>query len=174
MKQILKPIYILSSFFLSIQLIAQTKENRLSLKQLLTLSENNYPSLKAKEYQLQASEAQVSISKNSVMPSLDVALQTNYATHNNISGMSYPQFLLPISGPPSSGNSFSPVFGSAATLLLNWQAITFGSRTAFINEAVASVNVQRADITNEIFQHKVKIIETYLDWLMGLLWNKYH
>lgn len=142
-------------------------QNPNGLKDLLSLAEKNYPAIKAKQYQVQASEKQIDISKNIYFPSLDAAVQTNLATHNNISGMSYPQFLLPISGPPSSGNNFNPVFGSAASLLFNWQAVTFGQRNSLINEAVASANVQRAGVKNEIFQHKVKVIEAYLDWLVA-------
>lgn len=167
MHKVLKYIILLLSIFFSSRLMAQSLENKLSIKELLKLTESNYPSIKAKQYQLQARQKQIDINKNFYFPSLDAAVQTNLATHNNISGMSYPQFLLPISGPQSSGNSLSPVFGSAASFLFNWQAVTFGQRNTLINEAVASANIQRADLNNEIFQHKVKAIETYLDWLIA-------
>ncbi len=83
MYQVSRFVLLLASLFCSFRLIAQSNGHNLSLKELLTLSETNYPAIKSKGYQLQASEVQVSISKNSIMPSLDAALQSNYATHNN-------------------------------------------------------------------------------------------
>lgn len=167
MHKVSKNIILLLSIVFSCQLKSQSLEKKLSIKDFIKLAESNYPAIKARQYQLLAKEKQIDINKNFFFPSLDAAVQTNLSTHNNISGMSYPQFLLPISGPPSSENSFSPVFGSAASLLFNWQAVTFGQRNAIIKEAVASSNIERADLNNEIFQHKVKIIETYLDWLIA-------
>ena len=73
-----------------------------SLKELLQLAESNYPFLKSKALDVQAAQKNIDVSKNTITPSLDASYQLNYATYNNITGMAYPQFLVPISGPPSS------------------------------------------------------------------------
>lgn len=80
--------------------------------------------------------------------------------------MAVGQSFVPISGPPSSGNTYDPVFGSAAGLLLNWEPITFGQRKSKIETAKAYQDYQQADAPNEIFQHQVRTINTYLDVIM--------
>jgi outer membrane protein len=137
-----------------------------SLKELLKLAEANYPLLKAKGYEVQARKDQVSFVRSSILPSIDAAYQVNYATYNNITGMAVGQSFVPISGPPSSGNTYDPVFGSAAGLLLNWEPFTFGQRQSKIESAKAYQDYQQADAANEIFQHQVRTINAYLDVIM--------
>jgi outer membrane protein len=135
------------------------------LKELLQLAEKNYPLLKAKALNVQAAQKGIDINKSTIIPSLDAAYQVNYATYNNITGMAYPQFLVPISGPPSADNNYSGVFGSAAGLLLNWQPVTFGQRQSQVDFAKAGLQYASTDAQNEIFSHKIKVINAYLDVL---------
>lgn len=134
-----------------------------TLPQLLQLAEKNYPLLKSKMLDVKAAQEGINISKNTLIPSIDASYQVDYATYNNITGMAYPQFIMPISGPPSSSNNMNGVFGSATSLLLNWQPITFGQRKAQIDFAKAGLQYANADAENEIFQHKIKVIDAYLD-----------
>lgn len=136
-----------------------------SLKSFLQLAETNYPLLKSKALDVQGAQKGIDISKNTIIPSLDVAYQVNYATYNNITGMAWPQFLVPISGPPSTSNNMNGVFGSATSLLLNWQPVTFGQRQAQADYSLAGLQYANADATNEIFRHKIKVINAYLDVL---------
>lgn len=142
---------------------AQQQSN--SLPQILQLAETNYPLLKSKMQSVQAAKKAVDVSKNTKLPSLDAAYQMNYATYNNITGMAYPQFLIPISGPPSASNTFGGVFGSAASLLFNWQPVTFGLREAQIAYSQTGVKYAVADAANELLQHKIKVVNVYLDAL---------
>jgi outer membrane protein len=145
---------------------ANAQQESGTLSQLLQLAEKNYPLLKSKMLDVQAAQKGVDISKSTLIPSLDASYQINYGTYNNIVGMSYPQFLIPISGPPSADNNFNGVFGSASSLLLNWQPLTFGQRKAQVDFAKAGLQYATADAQNEIFQHKIKVINAYLDALM--------
>ena len=74
---------------------------------------------------------------------------------------------MPISGPPSTENKFEPGTGSAAGILLNWQAVTFGERNARINTAVSEAAVQKSLLQKERFQHSINIISNYLDILLA-------
>lgn len=139
-----------------------------TLRELLQLSETNYPLLKSKAWELKAAQKGISASKSTLIPSLDASYQMNYATYNNITGMAYPQFLVPISGPPSAGNNYDGVFGSATGLLLNWQPVTFGQRQSQVDFAKAGVQYAQADAQNEIFQHKVRVINAYLDVMTAI------
>jgi len=139
-----------------------------SLKDFLQLAEINYPLLKSKALDVQAAQKGIDISKSTLIPSLDASYQLNYATYNNITGMAYPQFLVPISGPPSASNNMSGVFGSATSLLLNWQPVTFGQRQSQVDFAEAGLQYANADAANEIFRHKIKVINAYLDVLTAI------
>lgn len=149
-------------FFVTSQSFSQQTA---TLPQLLQIAETNYPLLKSKKLDVDAAEEHVNASNNTLIPTLDAGYQMNYATYNNITGMSYPQNLMPISGPPSAGNNYDGVFGSAANLTFNWQPLTFGQRTAQIGVSSAGLEYAHADARNELFQHKIKVINTYLDLL---------
>lgn len=148
----------------TIPLIAQQKAQ---LQELLKKAETDYPLLKSKVFDAQAAQKGINASKSTLIPTLDASYQINYSTYNNITGMSYPQFLVPISGPPSTDNNYNGVFGSATSLLLNWQPVTFGQRQAQVNYSKANYNSAEADTKNEIFQHKIKVINAYLDALVA-------
>jgi outer membrane protein len=138
-------------------------QNTYGLKDLLQLAEKNYPSIAAKKAQTQAAAAGISIQRNTIVPSFDAAYQTDYATYNNITGMAFPQYLIPISGPPSTTNNYTGVFGSAASLLLNWQPITFGLRKSQVNAAEQNYQLSVADENNTLFQLKLNVISTWLN-----------
>ena len=138
------------------------------MRELLQIAEANYPLLKSKMLDIQAAQKGVNASKSTLIPSLDASYQMNYATYNNITGMVYSQYLVPITGPSTSGNDMNGVFGSAASLLLNWQPITFGQRKAQVDFAKAGLQYANADAQNEIFQHKIKVVSAYLDALTAV------
>jgi outer membrane protein TolC len=137
----------------------------LGLRALLSRAENNYHNLKANNYELEASRANIKLQKQRIIPQLDAAYQAGLATHNNITGMFYPQSILPISGPPAAGNDYSPVTGSAASLLLQWQPGVFGERVSKINLAEAQARSIQSKNAEEIFNHKVKLSNAYIDLL---------
>lgn len=151
---------------LSIQAIAQNNSKSPSLHDLLKQAETNYPLLRSKSLDVQAAQKGIGISRSTLVPSLDASYQVNRATYNNITGMVYPQFIIPISGPPSAGNLMGGVYGTAASLLLNWQPFTFGQRQAQVDYSKANYQYSASDEQNEIFQHKVKVINAYLDALI--------
>ena len=157
-------ILLISAFY---NLNAQEHPSALPLKELLKQAVANYPLLKSKGYEVQAAEKGVNASKRTLVPSLDAAYQANFATYNNIVGMASPTYLIPISGPPLSGNNYSGVFGSSAGMVLNWQPVTFGQRGAQVDYSKAGLQQSSADNQNEIFQHKVKVINAYLDLLVS-------
>lgn len=134
----------------------------LGLPQLLEMAESNYPLLKSKALEVKAARENNEIVKNSLIPSLDAAYQVNYATANNITGMISSPYLVPISGPPSTTNRFGGVFGSAVSVLMNWQPVNFGYRKAQSQAAIAGLGEAEADANLEIFQHKVAVVRAWL------------
>lgn len=132
------------------------------LKSLIGLAESNYPSIAAKQAEAEAAKANVSLEKNSLLPSLDAAYQANYSTYNNITGMSYPGNLMPISGPPSDDN-YGAVPGSAAGLLLKWSPITFGQRSASVEYNEKLYEKQLEVVKDEVLRVKFKVAFMYLE-----------
>ena len=133
------------------------------LKSLLTLAEINYPAIAAKQAEADAALVKVSLEKNTVLPSLDAAYQANYSTYNNITGMSYPGQLLPISGPPVPENYSTAVPGSAATLLLKWTPVTFGQRSAAVEYNQNMYEKQLAGLEDEVLRLKFRVAFAYIE-----------
>lgn len=136
------------------------------LADLLNQTAAQYPALKAVRYRLDALRQNEALVQQTARPSLDAAYNANLATYNNITGLFFPPFTLPISGPPSASNSYQPVAGSSASLLLNWQPVTFGKREAQRAVAVAELAAGEAGLTNDLFNHKIRVIRAYLDQLL--------
>ena len=137
------------------------------LKDAIGLAEQHYHLLKAGKFEADAATKNIEIVKYSRLPTIDASYQANIATANNLTGMFYPAGILPVSGPPSVNNNYTPASGSAASVLLNWQAVTFGQRNAQINLAIAEANTKKSAWQQELFRHKMNVINTYLDVLLA-------
>jgi outer membrane protein TolC len=134
-----------------------------TLKSLLELAEFNYPGIEAKQSRADALKERVRLEKNTGIPSLDAAYQLNYATYNNITGMSYPGYLIPISGPPSTGNFYDPVPGTAAALIFKWSPLTFGQRSASVDYFQKMYERQLSEINDEVLKVKYRVAFLYFD-----------
>ncbi len=130
---------------------------------LLDLAEKNYPAIAARQAQAEAVRLNRELEKNTFLPSLDIAYQANYATYNNITGMNYPASLIPISGPPSDGNDFSGVPGSAASLLLKWSPFTFGQHEFKMEYFRKLYEQQSALVEDEKLRVQFQVALQYLE-----------
>lgn len=146
--------------------LSAQQPGELTLKEAVKLGESNYPSITAKRFDVDAGHSNVTLQKQDLLPRLDLNLQAQYSTINNIYGLSYPQdIVLPISGPVKADNAYNPVWGSAAGLLVSWQPITFGERKAKIELANSDLKTASNDLANEIFNHDVMLIDSWLNYL---------
>lgn len=165
MKKFVPKIALLILFISPLHQLNAQDHTPSTIKDLLEQAVKNYPLLKSKGFEVQAAGEGVNASKHTLVPSLDASYQANFATYNNLIGMASSSFLIPISGPPSAGNNYTGVFGSSASLVFNWQPVTFGQRNAQVDYSKAGLQYSTADAQNEIFQHKVKVINAYLELL---------
>lgn len=136
------------------------------LADLLIQAEQQYPALKAARYRLDALRKNDALIQQTARPSLDAAYGANLATYNNITGLFFPQYVLPISGPPSASNTFQPVAGSSASLQMGWQPVDFGQRAARQTVAGAEVRAGEAGLDNDLFTLKIQVVSAYLDQLL--------
>jgi len=136
---------------------------QLSIKDALQKVQSKLPQLEAYRQQASASQQNIQLAKNTIVPDFNAGYQLNLATFNNITGMSYPGFLLPISGPPSTSNDLNFVPGSAAGALIKWSPFTFGQRTAAIEKATAVFKQSNAQYNEQLFQYQYTVINVYLE-----------
>jgi outer membrane protein len=146
--------------------ISQGQQGKAYLDTLLQTAITNYPLVKAKKLQTEALQYGVKYKQNGIIPSLNAAYQVDYATYNNITGMAFPQYIVPISGPPSKGNDYSGVPGSAAALNLLWEPVTFGQRSAEVELAKGRLRFGKADEELTTFQQQVYVVNAWLNYLL--------
>ncbi|BDD03560.1 TolC family protein [Aureibacter tunicatorum] len=133
-----------------------------SLSDLLKIAEKNYPAIAAKQAEAEAQKANISLEKKSLLPTLDIGYDANFATYNNITGMNYPGNNIPISGPPSDDN-YGPTIGSGVGLTMRWNPITFGQRKNAIEYEKSNYEKQLAMVDNEILSIQFKVAYLYLE-----------
>jgi outer membrane protein len=122
-------------------LSAQTQTPRaLTLLEALDLARRNYPSVKEVRARADAAKENVDVARTSYLPRLDVLWQGNRATRNNVFGLLLPQSIVPPVSGPVLGTSYDSVWGSAAGVLLSWQAVDFGLRRANVEVARAQAS----------------------------------
>jgi len=139
-------------------LTAQTLPQPLTLDAALEHAAANYPALRAALEVVAASEATVDAARTQYLPRLDGLWQVNRATVNNVTGLLFPQSVVPsISGPPFAATSGQSVWGSAIGALLSWEPVDLGQRRTAVREAEAAVARARAGqtLTRLEVQHAV-------------------
>src|SRR5207244_4017213 len=117
----------------------------LTLGDAVQLALKNYPAIKESRARAQAAEEGVGVARTAYLPRLDMVWQENRATTNNVFGLLLPQSVVPsISGPVLGTRSLGDsVWGSAAGVLLSWEAVDFGQRRAGVDVARAQTELAR-------------------------------
>lgn len=159
---------LLAALFFFTRAIAQPASDTLiHLKDAVQLAEQRYHTLQASKYEAEAAQKNIALAEYSRKPTIDISYNVNIGTANNLTGIFYPSGILPVTGPPSTSNNYKPATGSAASLLLNWQAATFGQRSAQINSAIAESTTSKRKAEQDIFKHKIIVISSYLDVILS-------
>lgn len=133
----------------------ETAPASLKLEQAIELALANYPALRVARAQKLAAEANIELSRTSLLPRAELLAQENRATRNNVFGLLLPQSTLPsISGPDLGARTLESAWGSAAGLLVSWEPFDFGLRQAQVDlakaqtkQAEAAENVTKLDVT---------------------------
>src|SRR5205823_10094154 len=109
----------------------------LTLNDAIQLALKNYAAIKESRARAEAADEGVGLARTAYLPRLDLIWQENRATTNNVFGLLLPQSIVPsISGPVLGTRSLGDsVWGSAAGVLLSWEAIDFGQRKASVDVA---------------------------------------
>src|SRR2546425_9300094 len=117
----------------------------LALNDAIELALKNYPAIQESRARAQAAEEGIGVARTAYLPRLDMVWQENRATTNNVFGLLLPQSVVPsISGPVLGTRSVGDsVWGSAAGVLLSWEAVDFGQRRAGVDVALAQTSLAK-------------------------------
>jgi outer membrane protein TolC len=126
-------------------LVAQAPNQPVTLSGAIGMALANHPGSRAARAGATAASEEVAVARTAYWPRLDALWQTNHATRNNVFGLLLPQFVVPpVSGPVLAEESLSGVWSSAGGLLMSWEPIDFGRRSADVTRARAEAEAADA------------------------------
>jgi outer membrane protein len=126
----------------------QQPEGPLTLNAAVELALRNHPAVREARAGSAAASGEIAVARTAYLPRLDLLWQANHATRNNVFGLLLPQAVIPsVSGPVLATETLDGVWSSAGGVLLSWEAIDFGRRSATVNVARAESIVAEAERT---------------------------
>ena len=143
---------------------APTGTDVLTLNRALELARSNYPSLRGKLASVRAAEAEAQAVSLGFLPQAGLQAQVLNATSNQVRGayVSNGGLLLPVSGVRTDGFSGQAAFTSGLSMVVDWEAITFGRRQARREQARLAIEQTQADYEGELLTHQVRVCDAYL------------
>lgn len=149
--------------FLCLQVNGQT----LTIREAVSIANDQYGTIKAKGDYLKASQASLKESANQHLPEVSLGLQNTYGTANGIFGPAYPGKVLGASssGPFFLDQNWNSAFGSLYLANLNWDVFTFGRVRESVKVAKAQVERETQNLEQEKFQHEIRVAGAYLNLL---------
>lgn len=148
----------------------------LSLPQAIETAQQNYPAIKRKLAEKQAAAQALGVAQTNYLPSFIVQGQVTDATSNQVRGTFFPNegTAIPVSGGiKTNGYTNDAVWSSFVTGLVNWKFFSFGKYKAISDEAKAGMSTAELDYQNELFQHTVKVSDSYLlELILGNMLKK--
>jgi outer membrane protein len=123
----------------------------------------NYPAIDVSQEQIAAAGAALRLARTAYLPRLDALAAVNRATRNNVTGLVFPQGVVPsISGPVPAASSADTIWGSAVGALVSWEPFDFGFRQASVATAAAARARSEAALTRSRFEIAAETADAYL------------
>lgn len=173
MKGVLNQTTLLVLLLISSKGIAQSARGRdglplLNLSQCLDSAVVKYPSIKAKLNKKMGTEKEVNVAKNQYVPSLTLQEQMVYASANSMQGTFWPNegYAFPTAGAVRDQQNWNGAFGQYTTLSLNGPITSFGKIKLSVQASKEKALAADYEYQNEVFVHKVKVVEAYLSLLV--------
>lgn len=139
-----------------------------SLEEVLLRAEKNYQSIQKKSINIQASQERLKLQKTYYLPEVTLAVQQSFGTINAQNGPMYNMGGSGISSTsmPLAEQNWNAAFGSLYLANVNWNIYTFGKLKTKENIEIADVELQKADLKQEVFQHQIKAAAAYFNLLV--------
>ena len=134
----------------------------LTLNEAIDYAIKNYPSIRSAQSKVSAAKAGIGLAKTAYLPKGDAIYQTNRATRNNITGLLFPQNVVPnISGPVIANPNFGSAWGTATGGLVSWELLDFGLKRSKVN--LAKTDVEKAESEAELtkLELQAKVADTF-------------
>lgn len=126
--------------------LAQENARTLTLEQAVRTALQDHPTLAREAAIEQAADARLDLARTGYLPQLDIALQANRATANNVRGTAFPTRGLPgISGPVGESVFDSGAYGTIASLSGSWDALGLLAQIASVDAALRDRERASAD-----------------------------
>ncbi len=156
-------------FFVQLAFISTIQGQSVTLSQALEQGVGNYPFLKSKQAEIRSAERRVQSGKTEYLPTLILQDQYTYSTNNSLNGSFFPNegTSISTSGGIRPENIYQATTGSFASAVVEWRAINFGRVKANVEVAEADLKRSQTDYENELFQHKIRVIDAYLVLLIN-------
>lgn len=158
------PTLLLSSLMITaVAADAQT----LNMKEAISTAVKNYGTIKAKADYVEASKQGVIQSKRDYLPNFSLSAQQDYGTVNGQNGplAALNGLNVASSGPTLAQQNWNAAFGALYLSNINWDFFTFGRIKERINVSKEILKRDENDLTQEIFQHEVRVSGAYLNLL---------
>ncbi|KFF17147.1 TolC family protein [Chryseobacterium sp. JM1] len=139
------------------------------LEDVLMKAGKNYQFIKKKEVNIAASHERLNLQKTYYLPEVTLMAQQNFGTINAQNGPMYSQGGLGVASTsmPLAEQNWNAAFGSLYLANVNWNVYTFGRLKTEEQLEIADVEVQKSDLSQEIFQHQIKAASAYFNLLVS-------
>ncbi len=141
----------------------------LTMKEAIQTALTNYGTIKAKASQLNSAKAYLNETKSEYLPDFNISAQQDYGTINGQNGPLYGYRGLSVasSGPAFESQNWNSAFGALYLGNINWDVFTFGRQKGKVGVQKAIVNLDQSDLTQEQFEHEVRVANAYLNLLVA-------
>lgn len=139
----------------------------LHLPDALNRSTQNYEKIKAKEALVKSSGQLTKYQESQHLPDITLMAQQNFGTINAQNGplYSYGGLGAASTSMPLAEQNWNAAFGSLYLANINWNIFTFGRIKNQVKVARANESVQNMDLTQEVFNHQIKVAGAYFNLL---------
>lgn len=125
----------------------------LTLPDAILIALKNYPSILEREARADAAASNVSLTKTTYLPRLDLYVQELRGSTNNVLGVLFPPLAIPqVAGPPNRAISFRSYWLANTSAFSSWEIMDFGLRAARVREAKSNTNRANAETALTKFQ----------------------
>lgn len=142
-------------------------QHHLSFKEVLHMAQENYGRIKVRQWNVSSVQKGIDLAKRQALPNLNLGAQQDFGTINGQFGALYPFGGLSASsaGPTLEEQNWHAAFGALYLANVNWDIFTFGKNKERIHVAEQETEVESAILRQAIFEHRVKVASTYLQWI---------
>ncbi|SEA36933.1 Outer membrane protein TolC [Pedobacter hartonius] len=140
----------------------------LNMKEAISTAIANYGTIKAKTNYVNASKQTVMQSKREYLPNFTLSAQQDYGTVNGQTGPLAPfggALNVSSSGPTLASQNWNAGFGALYLSNINWDFFTFGRIKERIKVSKVTLTRDENDLSQEIFQHEIRVSAAYLNLL---------